>query len=113
MDDQSSGLGRYYESMKPAHGDPDAAVPHVSRVDWSKFEGHGRRLGKPSNTYAMVTFVLIAIYLAIAAVTGFALLGIAPLLLSFRSYQNEEPLALIAAVAAIGSMVLGFVLWPL
>lgn len=114
MDEQGSGLGRYYESMQASQPEADAAAPpHVSRVDWSKFEGHSRRLARPSNTYAMVTFVLIVIYLAIAAATGFALLGIAPLLMSFRSYQNEEPLALFAALAAVGSMVLGFVLWPL
>jgi len=110
--DGAEGLGAYYESMK-AGTSGEAATPQVSRVDWSKFEGHGRRLSGQSSIFAYVTFVMLVIYFGLAALSGFALIGIAPLLMSFRSYMAGEKLAPVAVLRAIAGMVTGFILWPL
>lgn len=114
-DEGGSSLGKYYESMAPTASQQPHEPPmhHVSRVDWSKFEGHGSRSAKPRNLFAWVTFGVLALYLAMAAAIGFALIGIAPLILSYRSWSEDEPLALVAVIAAVAGLVAGLIIWPI
>jgi hypothetical protein len=114
-----SELGSYYRSMpsrpvaRPDQGsEPDVPV-RPSRVDWSKFEGHGTRTSKPGNLYAWTTFVMLAIYVVIASLTGFALIGIAPVLMAYRSWSEGEALAPVAVLGAIAGVVAAFVVWPI
>jgi hypothetical protein len=51
---------------------------------------------------------LVAAYLAIAATTHVALLGIAPVLVSIRAMSRREPLAIFAIGGAIVAVIVGF-----
>jgi hypothetical protein len=42
-----------------------------------------------------------AIYVVVAATTGFVLIGIVPVMMCMRAFQRKEPLAPLAAVAAV------------
>jgi len=106
------GLGKYYESMNQP-GQQDASALGKPKVDWSKYEGIATGSGHPRNLFAYATLAVVAIYLVFAWLTGIALLGIAPLLLAFRSYQKGESLAIVAVPAAVGGVILGFILWPI
>jgi hypothetical protein len=61
--------------------------------------------GLERNRYALITFGIVALYIAIAVASHVVLLGILPLGMSIRSQRAQEPLAPLAIVAAIVSIV--------
>ena len=58
------------------------------------------------NRLTLTAIGVVAIYLLIAATTRVVLLGIFPLLLSFRAFRRGETLAPLALVCAIVAMVI-------
>lgn len=57
------------------------------------------------NRYAFITFGIVALYLVIAFVSHFVVIGILPLGMSLRSKAANEPLAPIAIGAAVVAIV--------
>jgi len=56
------------------------------------------------NRLTVTAVAIVAAYILIALTTRFVLLGILPLMLSYRAFRRGEvlaPLALVAAVAAV------------
>lgn len=64
------------------------------------------------HTYTITTFVVAAIYAALAFFAHVVILGIIPLMMGFRAVSAKEPLgvvALIVGIAAFGFGITGFV----
>jgi hypothetical protein len=63
------------------------------------------------NSFSLTAIVVGAIYLVLAITTGFVILGIIPVLSTFRAFQRGEklaPLAAVVAVLVIGSSIYFF-----
>jgi len=60
------------------------------------------------NRDSVIALALVAVYIFIASTSHVALLGIAPLLASIRALTRREPLAILALLAAIAAIVVGF-----
>lgn len=60
------------------------------------------------NSRSFVTFVVVAIYILIAVLTHVVVIGILPVLQSIRAVQRREPLAALAVIAAVISVLLAF-----
>ena len=58
------------------------------------------------NRLTLTAIAVVAVYVLIAATTRVVVLGIFPLLLSFRAFQRREALAPVALIAAIVAVVI-------
>ncbi len=66
--------------------------------------GSGRGVGgrvRGPNSFSLTAIVVGAIYLVLAITTGFVILGIIPVLSTFRAFQRGEKLAPVAAVVSV------------
>jgi hypothetical protein len=78
--------------------------------------GYRRNLGmsRPGQSFfrrnqlSITTFGVVALYIGIAITTRFVLIGIVPVLMSFRALRRREPLAVLAVVAGILAVVVFF-----
>jgi hypothetical protein len=64
---------------------------------------------KGRNHYSLITFGVGALYLVLAFVTHFVLVGFVPLAISLRAKRSGEPLAPLAMAAAIGVILFSLV----
>ena len=97
----------------PPTGDPMAAW--AAHPGGRPPAGYGQPVGAPllaarrskgNNHYSLITFGVCLLYLALAYVTHFVLIGFIPLAMSMRAKRSGEPLAPVAVVAAIVVIVL-------
>jgi hypothetical protein len=101
------------QSYPPAIGTlpppaPDFGGPTYPPVaSWPQGVGPGRQRSRSGNHYALVTFAFVAVYLVLAIVVHFAILGIVPAVYAWRSRQAREPLAPVAIIAAVVSIIVG------
>jgi hypothetical protein len=58
------------------------------------------------NRLTFTAVAVVAVFVLIAATTRFVLLGIFPVLLSFRAFRRDEQLAPLAVVAALVAVVI-------
>jgi Protein of unknown function (DUF2510) len=77
--------------------------------------GYGQPLGGPNlpsagskgrNHYSLITFGVGALYLVVAFVTHFVLIGFIPLAMAMRAKRSGEPLAPLAIGAAVGVILI-------
>jgi hypothetical protein len=60
------------------------------------------------NSLSFTALGVAAVYVALAAITHFALIGIVPLLMAIRALRRRETLAPLALLAAIGTIIVSF-----
>ena len=58
------------------------------------------------NRLTFTAIAVVAVYVLIAATTKIVMLGIFPLLMSFRAFQRKEALAPVALICAIAAVVI-------
>ncbi len=62
---------------------------------------------KGRNHYSLITFGVGGLYLVLAFVTHFVLIGFIPLAIALRARRSAEPLAPLALAASVAVMVIG------
>jgi hypothetical protein len=60
------------------------------------------------NSLSLSALGVVAVYIALAVVTHFVLIGVVPVLLAVRAVQRRETLAPLAIVAAAAAVVVAF-----
>ena len=78
---------------------PPGYTGYQSLGQGARNRGRGARARGP-NSFSWTAIGFAAAYLVLALTTNFVLLGIVPVLSSFRAFQRGEKLAPLAAVAA-------------
>jgi hypothetical protein len=68
-----------------------------------------RHSARVKNTYASITFGVVALYLVLTVSAGISVLGILPALMTYRSFRAQEKLAPVALIATV--VAIGFALW--
>jgi len=89
-------------SQPPSGWQPPPQPSHPEASDTSRAGFVSR------NRDSVIALALVAVYIFIASTSHVALLGIAPLLASIRALTRREPLAILALLAAIAAIVVGF-----
>jgi hypothetical protein len=96
-----AGPGSQPAPYAPSSSYPSAPGNSRMRRGWAG----GNYGGASRNHYAFITFGVSALYIVLALATGFAILGLIPVLMSMRSQRRHEPLAPFAIVAAVVAVI--------
>jgi hypothetical protein len=86
--------------------------PQGGGTGWSRGRGRGRYGSGHSggNRLSITVFCVEAVYLVLAATTGFLLIGVLPLFLSIRAISAREKLGPVALAVTIVGFVASFAL---
>jgi hypothetical protein len=94
-------------NVRPSTGATVAANASGFPVDGG-LKVHQNASSKRANHYSLLTLGVAALYVVIALVANFVLIGFIPLALALRAKNAREPLAPLALIVAAGILLFSF-----